>query len=122
MRWSAGRWVLHVALVLTLLLATRPTAAQGEYSWVADVIVDRAIARGVSPHLLLRVALCETGGTLYPWSVGAQGELGIFQLHPRGELRTFYARGYGSPFNVWESADFSAARFAEGGARAWSCY
>ena len=39
----------------------------------------------------IRVATCETGGTLYPRALGRAGERGLFQIHPV-HFRTFDRR------------------------------
>jgi hypothetical protein len=75
----------------------------------------------VSYWWLYRIVRCETGWTFSPYSVGRQGELGAAQLHPRGELRRFYAWGYDDPFSPYQSVAFLAQRLSQGGARAWSC-
>jgi hypothetical protein len=113
-RWA---WAALGALVVSCAVAGAGHT-QGAAT-VVEIIHERAAAHGQSGARLERVARCES--SLNPAAVGRAGELGLFQLHPRGELRTFYARGYSDPHNVWEAADFAATRFAEGGARAWSC-
>jgi hypothetical protein len=112
------RMLRHAAL-LGLLAVGLAGPVQADEADVVAVIYQAAERYGVSGARLLAVARCES--TLNPWAVGRQGERGLFQLHPQGELRTFHARGYGDPFNAWEAADFAAARFAEGGSGAWSC-
>jgi len=106
--------------VSAAILAVSASAARAEPAdWIEATIHERAEAHGVSGPYLVRVARCESG--LDPFAVGRLGEQGIFQLAPWGEGARFRARGYGNVWSVWEQADFTAARFAEGGARAWSC-
>jgi hypothetical protein len=76
---------------------------------------------GVSYTRLYRIIRCETGGTFDPNSVGRMGELGAVQLYRRGELPTFYARGYDNPWNPYQAVEFLATRLLEGGAHAWTC-
>src|SRR5947209_6510176 len=123
---SVAVYLLLVGLLVLLFVATTPAHAQeadDAPSYTAsDTIaaIDQASAEtGVSRAWLLRVVSCETGGTLNPYAVGRQGELGAAQLHPRGELRRFYALGYGDPFSPYEAVTFLAQRLAQGGARAW---
>lgn len=89
--------------------------------WIAELITDRAAAHGVSAVWITSTLDCEGGGTWQAGIVGAAGELGPAQLHPRGELQHFYARGYTDPFSWWQATDFIAARFSEGGSGAWTC-
>jgi len=68
---------------------------------------------------------CETGGTFDPYSVGAAGELGAVQLHPRYALKDFYRVGYQDPYNPYEAVYFLAEALAGNrpplGAWTWSC-
>lgn len=100
------------SLFFAALLAAAPPDLEA-------IVRDRAAAHGVSGDYLSSVAGCESKWNQY--AVGALGELGLFQLHPRGELRAFWARGFTDPFDAWQSSEFAAQRFAEGGASAWSC-
>ena len=88
---------------------------------VFDAIDSTSVELGISWTRLYSIVRCETGGTLAPYSIGRAGERGVAQLHPRGELATFYQRGYRDPFNPWEAVHFLGERLLEGGARAWSC-
>ncbi len=79
---------------------------------------------GLSPYLT-RVAACESGGfrpdVIYGPARGRAGEIGLFQLHPRGLLPLFYARGYSNPWDPNQQARFAEWAFANGLARHWSC-
>lgn len=86
---------------------------------VAAIVRAAATNHGVSASHLVAVAECESNLDVY--AVGALGELGIFQLRSPGELDRFYAYGYSDVWSPHEQADFTARRFAEGGAGAWSC-
>lgn len=85
---------------------------------IIATIVDRADAYGVDAYLLVRVAWCESRFDRF--AVGAQGEVGLFQLHPRGKLATFW-RWYDDPYDVWQQSDFAAWQFSEGQRHHWSC-
>lgn len=107
------RLIRHAA-VLALAVAAYWSPEQ-----VRAVIAERAEVHGVSAQRLINLAVCESN--LDPDAVGAQKEEGLFQLHPQGELLRFRVYGYQNPWDVWEQADFTARRFAEGAAGQWSC-
>ena len=112
--------LLQIASFVLVLGSVAPATAQAaDLDWIAEIIMDRATAHGVSGRWLISVAHCESGWN--PWAIGSAGEKGLFQLHPRGELLGFYRRGYTDPFDVYEAADFTALRFAEGASGAWTC-
>lgn len=72
-----------------------------------------------------RVASCESVGfrpsVVYGPETGAAGELGLFQLHPRGVLPSFYAAGYTDPFDPLQQIAHVAAYTAQNGFGAWTC-
>lgn len=103
--------LFHALAFAALLAAAQPD--------LEAIVRDRAQAHGIDGDYLASVAACESQWN--PSAVGALGEQGLFQLAPWGEGREFRARGYSDPFDPWQSADYAAARFSEGGARAWSC-
>ena len=105
-----------LALLATLALAPRPVAADEQ--WV-PVIHAAAARHGVSGSWLERTLRCESA--LRPGALGAAGERGIAQLHPQGELRTFFAEGFSDPFVAEEAIEFAAGAFAAGRAAAWTC-
>ena len=106
-------WAIGVSLF-------RPPMVQAQSAdEIVDVITTAAGTYGVSGARLLAVARCES--RLNPSAVGRAGERGLFQLHPRGLLPDFYARGYSDPMNAWESADYAASAFARGLASHWTC-
>jgi hypothetical protein len=86
------------------LEAPRPAASAGPF--------------GLSRYLT-RVARCESD--LDPGARGRAGEIGLFQLHPRGLLPTFYDWGFSNPYNGWEQARFAELAFARGLAHHWAC-
>ncbi len=71
------------------------------------------------------VARCESAGfrtdVVYGPSTGAAGEVGLFQLHPRGVLPSFYVAGYVDPFDPFQQIEFVAAYTTENGWGAWTC-
>jgi hypothetical protein len=96
--------------------------AQEFVPWTTDdvyaAIADAAAETGVPEATLVRVIWCES--KFNPYAVGRSGEQGLVQLHPRGELRTFFASGFADPTNPYEAVRFLAQRLAQG-SRAWSC-
>jgi hypothetical protein len=123
LHWAGFLAYVYGSVVLGFVCSTRPASAAETVYNDTDArlaIAEAAETYGVSEAWLLAVARCEAPG-LNPYAVGRQGELGIAQLHPRGELRRFYALGYANPFNPYEAMDFMAWRFSVGGARAWAC-
>ena len=100
-------------LLTTLALAISAQTA----SYTAD---DTLTALETASPRARCIVRAETGGTFNPHAVGRQGELGVAQLHPAGELRTFFRYGYGDPFDPYQAVEFLERRLAEGGARAWS--
>jgi hypothetical protein len=112
-RQIVGLWVGFLILFAVL---DRPVSANPA---VIETIHERAAAHGQSGPYLVAVARCES--RLDPGAVGGQGEVGLFQLHPRGLLRDFYARGYSDPWSAWQQADYVASAFSRGLAGHWSC-
>jgi hypothetical protein len=116
------------AIAWTLMVLTAPGhvyAQEEPYRYTAaDILAaidDASVTYGISWRWLYSITLCETGHTLDPYSIGRQGERGPVQLHPRGELPRFFARGNTDPFNPYEAIPYLAQRINEGAARAWSC-
>lgn len=62
------------------------------------------------------VSGCETGHTYDPSSIGAQGEVGILQIHPIHFPR--YGR---PPADIWGQVQHAVAVVRDLGWRAWSC-
>lgn len=105
-----------------LLLCVTPQAGATDKptkTQVVAIIREAASAYGLSGDYLVAVADCES--TLDVWAVGAAGELGLFQLHPRGLLPTFRAWGYSDPWDASEQAWFAARAFSLGYGSHWSC-
>jgi hypothetical protein len=97
------RALRHAALLLALCVTTAVPARAAEPWTVADS------EAAISAHSALAgcIADIETGHTLDPWSVGAQGELGLVQLHPRGLLPLYERWSDGaSPFDPYTSMAF----------------
>ena len=68
-----GRWIVRTDS--SQALRTAPTASNSVRSVICDVF-------GPYCRPALRVAYCETGGTLDPLARGRAGERGLFQIHP----------------------------------------
>ena len=121
-RGSAGR-ELAIAIVIAILLLALirgQALAWSDDDYVRSVIVAAANRHGIGSWALVTVAECES--ELNPYAVGAEGEFGIFQIHPAGLAREYWRRGYTSSWSVWQQADFAASMFAAGHATKWSCY
>ena len=115
----------HVAFAVALALLVTGLnwrlAAAYSPDEVQQSVVDAAERYGVSSWLLLAVARCESPG-LNPYLTGRAGELGLFQLHPRGLQTLFYQVGYSDVWDYTQQADFAGWAFSIGLAHHWSCY
>lgn len=111
------RTVLALAVLAAVLVFWHPRAEASGYtrSDTEAALVD------ASP-MAACIVYAETGGTLDPYAVGQAGELGIAQLHPRGMLPEFYARGFRDPFSPYQSMAFLELELREGRGAAWSTY
>lgn len=86
---------------------------------VQALIAAAAVAHGVSAAAMLTVAQRESH--LDRAAVNSEGCIGLYQLCPGSELRTFWLRGYDNPMDPAQQANFVAERFSEGAcARAWA--
>jgi hypothetical protein len=114
---------LASALLAVVIVALSVTSAHAEYtSEDTFAALDEVSSEfDFSYHYLYNIVRCETGGTFDPYSIGRQGEQGVAQLHPRGELQTFYRWGYLDPFSPYQAVRFLAQRIMQGAARAWTC-
>jgi hypothetical protein len=112
---------MKIRLLGALLMAHSHvmTAAAQTSDDIIDTISERAAAYGISGAYLVRVARCES--TLDPYAVGARGEQGLFQLHPRGMGLRFWRDGYTDIWSIWQQADFTSRMFASGLSFHWSC-
>jgi len=104
--------VLFVALIVGLACVARASGGEREKSRIRSAICSVFAGQRCGPAI--RVATCETGGTLYPRSLGSAGERGLFQIHPV-HFRTFSrARLFEVLYNIR-----AAFRLSRGG-RDWS--
>lgn len=69
---------LVVAVLIVLMVAADASSANKHQ--IRSTIC--SVFTGVRCGPAIRVATCETGGTLDPNSRGAAGERGLFQIHP----------------------------------------
>lgn len=113
------RLLRHATILAVVAIAATSTAAGARPAGLEQIVRERAEAHGASGDLLVGIIDCETGRTWDASLVGAAGELGPVQLHPRGELIEFYRRGYSDPTDWWEAGDFASSRLAEGERNAW---
>lgn len=112
--------LLALSLTLTPLVGMTAHAEALSRADVTAIITDRANAWGVDPAEMIAVASCESH--LDPDAVGDHGDsVGLFQINANGLADEFWAEGYSSRYNAWESADFAAEQFSRGNAGAWSC-
>jgi len=123
-------------LAAMLLVCTAgPIAAQAASSDIPQVpvpttdeleppVIDQGPPWGLSPYLQ-RVARCESinyrPDVVYGPTRGRAGEIGLFQLHPRGLLPLFFARGFTDPWDPMQQAEFATWAFGAGLSRNWSC-
>ncbi len=69
--------------------------------------------------IALAVGDCETGGSWDAGAVGAQGELGLFQLHPEGVARRYLDLGW-NLLDARENVVAAALYVARNGWSSWS--
>lgn len=114
------RAALH-ALVLGLLLASSVGSgrAQSTESELAPVVAEAASHYGISAAWMSRIVTCESRWDVY--AIGAAGELGLVQLHPRGLLSLFRRVGYTDPFDPSQAIWFLGWALSQGMASHWSC-
>ena len=109
---------------ILMLGAVFLSGAQQVYGQGTDDIVatiqDAAARHGVSGARLVALGQCES--RLTPTAVGRAGERGLFQLHPQGLLRDFYAQGFTDFGSVYEQAEYTAAAIARGLGSHWTCW
>jgi len=104
--------LLTAAVALSTFLGvafgSHPVQAQGGYE---AAIYDACARHGCNGDQLVRVMYCESGGN--PSAVGAQGEVGLFQI----KMEIW-------PVNAWDpyaSIEFAAQMFASGQGGNWVC-
>lgn len=106
-----------MGLCLAVVVTDDVAAAESERWTSEDVLEVRARASGTAKCVID----WEVGGVGYePYSVGAAGELGTVQLHPRGLLPEFFAAGYDDPFSPIQSVAFLEEALDCGQGNAWS--
>ena len=89
---SPRRTAARIAATVALLVASAHVAppaqaappAQERVTWqqVVDWTYAYADKYGADPEDMLRIARCESRGN--PYAIGALGEVGPYQMHPRG--------------------------------------
>lgn len=114
----ALKHALLAALGGTLMVAS--AAAAQSQDEIAATIQDAAARHGVSGDRLVALARCES--RLSVTAVGRAGERGLFQLHPQGLLRDFYAQGFSDYGSAYEQAEYTAGAIARGLAGHWTCW
>lgn len=115
-RENGGVAILLAAILLVSLAL--PVRAGGGPDDIRALVVERALAHGANAAALVTTIGCES--QFDPRAVGAQGELGLTQLHPQGLLPSFYKLGYRDVWSAEQQADFAALMFASGQAYHWS--
>lgn len=122
---------LAIALYLTVFLSIPPSAlAHGLEPWMHEILLQASADHDAIYWKLEQTVHCESmhfnprviDGRL----LGLAGEIGAVQLHPRGRLSDFYARGFHNPRNFSESVNYLALMMSENTQRFmqqhWSCY
>lgn len=124
-RLARGYWAVYLVIVTLLVLrdcGQLGAAPRGDADWITSLIYREAAEYGVSGDWLLWVALCETGGTLDPYRVGRQGEIGLFQWHPHGLWRQVpIFSGWWDVYDVTLNVRGAAWAFSRGLSYHWSC-
>jgi glucose/arabinose dehydrogenase len=90
-----------------------PDLIRSVFSRFGAVVAEQAV----------RVSHCETGGTFDPGATGRQGEVGIFQLHPKYQSGRAAKFGYSMAdlYDPVKNAEVAADLYAESGWRPWTC-
>lgn len=114
------RRILPVTVLCAVLFSGVAQAQGLSVEEVQATIRERAAANGVSGDAMVRLAQCESRFSLT--AIGRAGEIGLYQLHPQGLLRDFYAQGYTDPGSAYQQADYTAAAIARGLSGHWTCW
>jgi hypothetical protein len=94
----------------------------GAESSPVQIIYEEAARYGVSGDWLYWVASCETGGTFNQSLVGRQGEIGIFQWHPRGLWSSVPVfQSWADVYDLRLNVRAAAWAFSRGLSFHWSC-
>lgn len=116
----------RIAIAAALLASVVATPVAAYEEWAEIEVWNAAARHGVNAHALVATLRCESINFNYNvivgYRLGAAGEQGMAQLHPRGLLPMFYSWGYTNPYSAWQAADFTALAFKYGYAWHWSCY
>lgn len=115
---TLGLIAVFVFLLGRAIDVEQASGATAASSHRADSVAAIRSVFGVRAPAAIRIALCETGGTLNPRAVGRAGERGLFQIHP---VHFSWAQP-GRLFDpVWNSR--VAFRLSRGGTRwgPWTC-
>ena len=106
---------LVAAVLLVLVLATDDADGANKHQIRSAIC---SVFKGQKCGPAIRVATCETGGTLDPHSRGAAGERGLFQIHPIHFNWLNERRLYEPLYNIRV-----AYRLSRGGTswRPWTC-
>lgn len=137
----ACRLILHLAVLLALGLTTQIAWADDwwvkERAWAEKQLHKAAEAYGADYRTVWKVVDCETGGQWRSDMVGAAGERGYLQWHPRGAWRQVpaytelgisiwqeYVDGNpGAPrLDLWMGAWAFSPQAPPALKRQWSCY
>jgi soluble lytic murein transglycosylase-like protein len=86
---------------------------------IRALIVAAALAHGVDPILMDRMAYCES--TYNPFAVSGPN-VGLYQLSRYGKQKDFFDRGYTDLFDPAQQANFTAEELSEGQGPAWACW
>ena len=107
-----------VAAALVVAFAVAPIARADD---MQDLVAQAAIDEGASPGVLTCMAWRESRDN--PRAVGSLGEIGLFQLYPRGSMwARFFAWGFDDPWSPDQQAHFAARAIAAGYGPAWSTW
>lgn len=121
---SGWRWVIVVvcgALALGgLVLWVLASVAHAD-GWTPDDVLASMDTHSSTAACMVRM---EVGGVGYdPYAVGAEGELGPVQLHPRGLLSLYEEwSGGASPYDPYTSMDFLDWAIANGYGPQWTSW
>lgn len=116
--------LLATLVLVTVLSMPDAALAHGDAPDYLDTLIHTAAAyRGANYWTLYSILRCESGGwdprVINGTKLGAAGERGLAQIHPRGLGPLFESRG--GDYSASDSVYFTAWAITHGLRRHWTC-